>query len=77
MYTNAMKPKTLYLEEYELPIKISEDPDGGFVAHCPLWLDCYSQGETVEETINEISSVAKSMIELYREENLLIPLDIV
>ncbi|PIR79654.1 MAG: hypothetical protein COY68_00335 [Candidatus Levybacteria bacterium CG_4_10_14_0_8_um_filter_35_23] len=69
-----MNKKTLDIQEYGLPIVINEDVEGGFTASCPLWKDCYAQGETIEEAINEISYVASSLIELYREEDLKIPL---
>jgi predicted RNase H-like HicB family nuclease len=69
-----MNKKTLDIQEYELPIIINEEAEGGFIASCSLWKDCYAQGETVEEAINEISYVASSLIELYKEEDLKIPL---
>jgi predicted RNase H-like HicB family nuclease len=68
-----MKHKTLTIQEYELPITLHEE-DGGFVATCPIWEDCYAQADTLEEAITEISSVAASLIELYHEENMPIPL---
>ena len=60
--------------EYGLPIKILSQKEGGFVAVCPTWSDCYAQGETVDEAILEITGVAQSLIELYNEEDLKIPL---
>jgi predicted RNase H-like HicB family nuclease len=69
-----MNKKTLDIQEYELPITIQEEKEGGFTASCSLWNDCYAQGDTIEETINEISYVASSLIELYKEEELPIPL---
>ena len=69
-----MKRKTLDIQEYELPITVQEEKEGGFTAICPLWDDCYAQGETIEEVVNEISYVAASLIELYKEEELEIPL---
>lgn len=68
------KSKTLNIQEYELPITIQEEKEGGFTASCSVWKDCFAQGETLEEAINEISYVASSLIELYREENMSIPL---
>ena len=73
-YTLHMNKKTLDIQEYELPITIQEEKEGGFTASCSLWKDCYAQGETIEEAINEISYVASSLIELYNEEELKIPL---
>lgn len=69
-----MNKKRLDIQEYELPITIQEEKQGGFTAFCPSWKDCYAQGETIEEAISEISYVASSLIELYKEEELGIPL---
>ena len=68
-----MKQKTLTIQEYELPITIQEE-DGAYIASCPAWQDCYAQGDTIEEAVNEISYVASSLIELYKEEGITIPL---
>lgn len=62
------------LAEYELPINIEQQRDGGFVVTCPVWKDCYAQGDTIEEATLEITAVAQSLIELYKEEGLKIPL---
>jgi len=64
----------LIIQEYELPITVEQDTSGGFVARCQNWHDCYAQGDTIEEAINEISYVASSLIELYKEEGMEIPL---
>ena len=69
-----MQKKTIDIQEYELPITVQEEKDGGFTAVCSLWEDCYAQGETIEEVINEISYVASSLVELYKEEDMEIPL---
>ena len=65
--------KILSIAEYELPITIHEE-DGTFIAKCTKWQDCYAQGNSLEEAINEIAYVASSLIELYNEEGLKIPL---
>lgn len=67
------KKHLITIFEYELPIEVKEE-ERGFVARCSRWSDCYAQGDSLEETINEISSVAASLIELYKEEKLKIPL---
>ncbi len=68
-----MNAKTVTIQEYELPVTLHEEAEG-FTATCPVWPDCYAQGDTLEEAITEISSVAASLIELYKEEDLSIPL---
>ncbi len=70
------KSKTIDIQKYELPINIQEEKEGGFIATCPAWKDCYAQGDTLEEAINEISYAASSLIELYKEENMKIPLKV-
>lgn len=60
--------------EYELPVKLEVQKDGSYVANSPVWSDCYAQGDTIDEAILEITAVAQSLIELYKEENLNIPL---
>lgn len=64
----------LTIQEYELPILAHADESGGFIAQCKNWTDCYAQGDTLEEALNEISYVASSLIELYQEEGIKIPL---
>lgn len=65
--------KKLTIAEYEFPIEINQE-DGIFLAKCTKWADCYAQGDTLEEAMNEISYVASSLIELYKEEGLIVPL---
>lgn len=62
------------VSEYELPIKLEVQIDGSYVAKSPAWADCYAQGDTIDEAILEITAVAQSLIELYKEEDLKIPL---
>ena len=59
---------------YELPIIAEPQKDGGFVVRSENWEDCYAQGDTLQEAILEITGVAQSLIELYQEEGLEIPL---
>lgn len=67
--------KTERVLEYELPVKI-QPQDSGYFAFCPRWKDCYAQGDTVEETISEINLVAQTLIEIYQEEGMKVPLAI-
>lgn len=69
-----MLKQTKRVLEYELPVEIKPQKEGGFVAICPDWSDCFAQGDTVDEAILEITAVAQSLIELYKEEGLIVPL---
>lgn len=68
-----LKQNTKVLE-YELPIKIISQKEGGFVVTCPAWSACYAQGDTIDEAVLEITAVTQSLIEIYKEEDLKIPL---
>lgn len=69
-----MLKQTKKVSEYELPIKIEPQKEGGYVVICVKWPDCYAQGDTIDEAILEITGVAQSLIDLYKEEGLKIPL---
>lgn len=69
-----MADKVNKVLEYELPIELEPQKEGGFVVRCPIWSDCYAQGETVDEAILEITAVAQSLIDVYKEEKLSVPL---
>ncbi len=62
--------------QYALPLDIKRDSSGGYVARCTVWKDCYAQGETIDEAVLEVTAVAQSLIELYAEEGLKVPLRI-
>lgn len=65
--------RTALVQEFQLPIEIKKDGEF-FLAQCPIWHDCYAQGKTIDEVTAEILAVASSLIELYQEEGLKIPL---
>lgn len=69
-----MIKRSTIVSQYELPIKIDQQKEGGYVARCPVWSDCYAQGESIDEAILEVTAVAQSLIELYTEEDLPVPL---
>ena len=69
-----MLKQSTKVSEYELPVKINPQKEGGFTVTCSIWPDCYAQGETIDEAILEMTAVAQSLIEIYKEEDLKIPL---
>ena len=68
--------KVTSVNQYQLPIEVVRDGEG-YLSSCPVWSDCYAQGDTVDEAISEITAVAASLIELYKEENKRIPLKLI
>ena len=71
MYNEFMK--MLNLNQYELPVEVVVDGDG-FLATCPIWPDCYAQGDSVDEVTAEIINVAAGLIDLCKDEDIDIPL---
>lgn len=74
-YNGNMDKKNLIIFEYKLPVVVEKEKDG-YVATCPIWNACYAQGDMLEEAINEISYVASSLVEMYKEEGLSVPLEL-
>ncbi len=48
--------KTKYRKS-SLPLLIEKDEDGFYVAECPLFEGCYSQGKTIDEALYNIREV--------------------
>lgn len=69
-----MFKRSIKVSQYELPVRIEPQKGEGFVAVCPIWTDCYAQGDTIDEAVLEVTAVAQSLVELYKEEGLKIPL---
>ena len=53
---------------YRFPVVIERDSDGYF-ATCPDLQGCYSQGNTYEETLENITSAVKLHVEDRKAEN--------
>lgn len=51
----------------EYPFVIYPAQEGGYVAEIPALKGCLAQGETFEETFNELNTVAELWIETARQ----------
>lgn len=49
-------------------IVIHEDPDGGFWAEVPALPGCYSQGETMDELMQNVREAIGGVLEVMREQ---------
>ncbi len=65
--------KRMSVKQYVLPVKVKKDGDG-YLAVCENWADCFAQGDTVEEALSEINLVAGSLVDLYGDEGMKVPL---
>ena len=67
--------KNTVVNQYELPMEIKKEGKW-YIAKCPIWRDCYAQSDTVDGVVFEITGVAKTLIEIYQEKDLKVPLGI-
>jgi len=61
--------------EYSFKIIIEECEEGGYYAECPALPGCHVEGDTYEETMEELKKVIKAFIEEYKKDNQEIPKD--
>ncbi len=61
--------------EYRFTIIIEPCEEGGYFGRCPAFPGCHVEGETYEETINEMRKAVEAFIKDYLEENELLPED--
>ena len=51
------------MKKYKFRVVIERDEDGVYVAECPALRGCYSQGNTVEEALENIKDAIRLHIE--------------
>ena len=55
----------------QVPVSIERDEDGFYVAECPLFEGCYSQGRIVDEALRNIREVIYLIVEEKRNRDIL------
>lgn len=68
-----MKNNVHHKQILTFDVIIEQDEDGFYVASCPVFQGCYTQGKTFEEAITNIKDVIKLCLEEMRAENKKIP----
>ncbi len=61
--TFIAKYKREEVKEYNYTISLEREEDGGYHAFCPALPGCHTQGDTYEETIENIKDAIKLYIE--------------
>lgn len=61
------------MKKLKLPVVITEDEDGYFVAEVPVLPSCFTQGKTKEEALSNIREVIQLCLEHMIEEGQMIP----
>jgi len=65
-----MKPKK---QAYNYTVLLEKEQEGGYHAFCPKLKGCHSQGDTFEETIENITEAIELYIESLLADNQPIP----
>lgn len=60
-------------QTYNYTVLLEKETDGGYHAFCPLLKGCHSQGDTVEEAIQNITEAIELYIESLLADNQPIP----
>ncbi|HOV22480.1 MAG TPA: type II toxin-antitoxin system HicB family antitoxin [Candidatus Ratteibacteria bacterium] len=63
------------MEEYMYTVIIEREQEGGYHAFCPILQGCHTQGETYEETLENIKDAIKLYIESLKSHNETIPVE--
>ena len=63
------------MTEYNYTVIIEREDTGGYHAFCPTLRGCHSQGETYEETIQNIKEAIKLYIESLQSHSEPIPIE--
>ena len=64
------------MKKYKFRIFIEKDEDGVYIVECPALKGCYSQGDTIEEAIENIKDAIRLHIEARKEMNEEIPFEV-
>lgn len=52
---------------YKLPLVLDPQPEGGFTVTCPLLPELITEGDTVEDALNNVSDALAAVIEAYED----------
>ncbi|MDJ0648235.1 MAG: type II toxin-antitoxin system HicB family antitoxin [Xenococcaceae cyanobacterium MO_188.B19] len=58
---------------YNYTVLLEKEPEGGYHAFCPILKGCHSQGDTVEEAIENITEAVELYLESLIADNQPIP----
>jgi len=64
------------MKKYKFRIFIEKDEDGVYIVECPALKGCYSQGDTIEEAIENIKDAICLHIEARKEIGEEIPFEV-
>jgi antitoxin HicB len=57
----------------KVPVLLYKEPSGGYSVICPSLPGCHSQGETVEEALDNVKEAIEVYLEALEEDGLPVP----
>ena len=52
---------------YKLPLVLDPQPEGGFTVTCPILPELITEGDTIEEALENVSYALAAVIEAYED----------
>ncbi|MEX0786301.1 MAG: type II toxin-antitoxin system HicB family antitoxin [Dehalococcoidia bacterium] len=65
------------MEQVVLPVRVESLEEGGYLAVCDVIQGCHAEGDTVGEALEELQEVAKTMLEVFKEDGVPLPAELV
>jgi len=54
-------------QTYKLPLLLEPQPEGGYVVTCPLLPELITEGETVQDALNNANDALAAIVEAFKE----------
>ena len=52
---------------YKLPLVLEPQPEGGYTVTCPLLPELITEGDTVQEALNNVADALAAILEAYED----------
>ena len=52
---------------YKLPLVFAPQPEGGYTVTCPLLPELITEGDTLQETLDNVADALQAVLELYED----------
>jgi antitoxin HicB len=62
---------------YKLPLVLEPQPEGGFTVTSPLIPELVTEGDTLEDALENVRDALAAVVEIYREEGKSLPQNLV
>lgn len=59
--------------QYKIPLVLTPQPEGGFTVTSPLLPELVSEGDTVEEVLENVRDAVAAVVEIYEDEGRKLP----